>query len=187
MRDPRARLPDRRRAALLVIDMQEYFRPLVADILPRLARLAGVCRAAEVPVLLTQHGHVDAATDGGMLAEWWSDLILRGSPEAEILPELAPTEPVIAKNRYSAFHGTDLDARLRNAGVAELIVGGVMTNLCCETTARDAFVRDYRVFFLTDGTAAACEEHHEASLTNLAYGFAHLVGCEQVAAALASG
>ena len=62
-----------------------------------------------------------------------------------------------------------------------------MTNLCCETTARDAFVQDFKVFFLTDGTATASAEMHRASLTNLAYGFATLLSCRQLAAGLSGG
>jgi isochorismate hydrolase len=56
-----------------------------------------------------------------------------------------------------------------------------MTNLCCETTARDAFVNDFRVFFLSDGTATVGQEMHEASLRNLEYGFATLLMCEEIA------
>ena len=165
--------------ALLLIDLQEYFRPLAEPLVPRIAPLLKRSRSAGRPVLYTRHGHADPRVDGGLLGEWWSDLILADSAEAEILPELAPhpDEPVIPKNRYSAFHGTDLDERLRTLGITDLLIGGVMTNLCCETTARDAFVRDYRVFFLADGTATASDDLHLASLRNLAFGFAYLVNC----------
>ena len=165
--------------ALLLIDLQEYFRPLAEPLVPRIAPLLERSRSAGRPVLYTRHGHADPEVDGGLLGEWWSDLIVADSPEAEILPELAPRpdEPVIRKNRYSAFHGTDLDERLRALGITDLLIGGVMTNLCCETTARDAFVRDYRVFFLADGTATASDDLHLASLRNLAFGFAYLVNC----------
>ena len=62
----------------------------------------------------------------------------------------------------------------------EVIVTGVMTNLCCETAARDAFVRGFRVFFSTDATGTADAELHDAALKNLAYGFAYLVDCERL-------
>lgn len=65
-------------------------------------------------------------------------------------------------------------------GVEEVIVIGVMTNLCCETTAREAFVRGYRVFFSTDATATVSGELHDAALMNLAYGFAYLVDCDRL-------
>jgi nicotinamidase-related amidase len=52
----------------------------------------------------------------------------------------------------------DLEKILRAKGIQDLIISGMMTNLCCETTARDAFMRDYRVFFLIDGTATGKED-----------------------------
>jgi len=174
--------PDPERAALLLIDMQEYFRGIAAPVLPALQRLLGAWREFAAPVVYTQHGHEDPANDGGMLFEWWDDHILVNSPEWDLLPEIGPAEgdPVFAKKRYSAFHGTGLEDHLRERGVRELVIAGVMTNLCCETTARDAFVRDFRVFFLTDGTATADRAMHEASLRNLAYGFATLLKCDDV-------
>jgi isochorismate hydrolase len=54
-----------------------------------------------------------------------------------------------------------------------------MTNLCCETTARDAFVRNFRVFFLVDGTSTVSEDFHISTLKNLGYGFATLLSCAQ--------
>lgn len=165
------------KCALLVIDMQEYFRGVAEPMLPELLGLISSFREGGVPVMFTRHGHRDQRTDGGMLRRWWGDLIRYGSPEWELLPELrrARGEPVIDKNRYSAFFGTRLDERLRRAGVEDLVVCGVLTNCCCETTARDAFVRDYRVFFAADATAATDEELHLAALKNLAFGFAHVV------------
>jgi isochorismate hydrolase len=86
---------------------------------------------------------------------------------------------IIPKKRYSAFHGTNLENILREREVKDLVIGGVMTNLCCETTARDAFVRDFRVFFLADGTSTVSEDYHLAALKNLAYGFATILTCNQ--------
>jgi len=189
---PEARLhrgrPTWARAALLVIDLQEYFRTVAAPILANVAGAIARCRAAGVPVVYTRHGHDDPVRDGGRLGEWWGDLIVRGTPEFALLPEIAPCEGerIVEKSRYSAFFGSDLEAHLRGIGVEELIVAGVMTNLCCETTARDAFVRDFRVFFLADGTATDGDDHQIASLRNLAYGFAHLLVCGEVTPPVAS-
>ena len=104
-------------------------------------------------IFFTRHRHLDPAEDGGMMAEWWGDLLIEGSPDAELIPELRPQEGelLIEKSRYSAFLNTPLEHELRQRRVTDVIVGGVMTNLCCETTARDAFMRDFRVFFLLDG------------------------------------
>ena len=81
---------------------------------------------------------------------------------------MTANDALIDKSCYSAFHNTDLKEGLRVEGIDDLITGGVMTNLCSETTARDAFVCDYRVFFVEDTTAPSNEEFHMASLKNLA-------------------
>ena len=165
------------KSALLVIDMQLYFRGLAEPILSNVVSITDACRESGVKIFFTRHGHQDPAKDGGMLDRWWGDLIHYGSAEWKLIDELKVTtkEIIIDKNRYSAFFGTDLDERLRAERVEDLVICGVMTNCCCETTARDAFVRDYRVFFVADATATADEELHVASLKNLAYGFAYIV------------
>ncbi len=180
-------LPRLTHAALLVIDMQEEFRPIATPILPALRAVIDACRANSVPVIYTQHGHIDPARDGGMLSQWWGELIIKGTPAWQLLPEVAPLpeEVVVAKTRYSAFFRTTLARSLRHFGVKDLIIGGVMSNLCCETTAREAFVRDFRVFFLADGTATSGLEYHYATLRNLAYGFAYILTCEEVLQAFA--
>jgi isochorismate hydrolase len=181
-RFPRRARPRPEQSALLVVDMQEHFRPMAGEILPRLVELIAVCRRQGLPVIFTRHAHRNKQADGGMLAQWWGQVILADTPDARLMPEIAPLpgEKVIAKNRYSAFYGTDLEEHLRRGRIKDLLIGGVMTNLCCETTARDAFVRDHRVFFLADGTATAAEEFQRATLTNLSFGFAYLVTCRQI-------
>ena len=106
---------------------------------------------------------------------------LSATQEAELIDTLNPreTERVIVKCRYSAFAGTPLEMILRSLNVEDLIVGGVMTNLCCGTTARDAFNRDFHVFFLGDGTAPANEELHTSSLKNISYGFGRVLGVSE--------
>jgi nicotinamidase-related amidase len=61
-----------------------------------------------------------------------------------------------------------------------------MTNMCCESTARDAYYRDYRVFFLSDGTGSITEAMHLASLLNLAFGFAHVTTADAISAQLSN-
>ena len=90
-----------------------------------------------------------------------------------------PEDTIIKKDRYSAFYKTDLEETLRAKNIKDLVLGGVMTNLCCETTARDAFVRDFRVLFLADGTSTTTADFHLATLKNLSYGFATLMTCDQ--------
>lgn len=174
--------PVAERAALLVIDVQDYFRTMVEPVMENLLALIEVGREKGIKTFFTRHGHSQPDKDGGMLGKWWGGLIEYGSPEWKLMGELNPaeTEPIIDKNRYSAFFKTDLDDRLRGLGIEDLIICGVMTNCCCETTARDAFVHDYRVFFVADATATANRELHIASLKNLAFGFAHVIDTEQI-------
>jgi nicotinamidase-related amidase len=188
---------ERGRSALLVVDMQRFFldpeSPTFtcggAAVLPTVKRLVGAFRKALRPVVFTRHVHHPDGLDGGIMDWWWEGKCLEGSPESEIHPELAPLpgEKVVCKHRYSAFYNTDLETVLRCLRVEDLVVSGVMTNLCCESTARDAYYRDYRVFFLADGTAAINEEMHVASLMNLAYGFAFVTTAESVEAQVSAG
>jgi nicotinamidase-related amidase len=181
--ETRSRNPDPKTSLLLVIDVQNYFSSMVNPILPQLLTTIDLCRRSSIPVLFTRHNH-KSPSDYGMLGEWWdNDLVLDGTVEAELMPEirrLAGQNEVVEKNTYSAFENTGLQERLVEMGVKEVIVTGVMTNLCCETTAREAFVKGFRVFFSTDATATSDLELHEATLKNLAYGFAYLVDCDRL-------
>jgi isochorismate hydrolase len=168
----RQALPSPGKTALLVIDMQRYFDGVARPILKNVLTLLDSCRTAGMKIAFTRHGHHDPKQDGGMLARWWGDLIIFGTDKWELIEELSPksAEPIIDKTRYSAFYGTTLDEWLHGNGSS---LG--CWHCCCETTARDAFVRDYRVFFVADGTATVNEELHLASLRNLVFGFAHVV------------
>lgn len=177
------------RCALLVIDMQQYFLSIATPILGNVLSIIEACRSKGIRIIFTRHGHRDVSEDGGMLAEWWGDLIECGSKDWELIKALKPSDAdgIIDKNRYSVFHGTSLDESLKSRKIDELIIIGVMTNCCCETTARDAFIRDYRVFFVSDATATVNDELHVASLKNLAFGFAHIVSTEQLCRYLSKG
>jgi len=187
----------KRKACLLVIDMQNEF--LAEDgavffhyaeaIVPNVNRLLGAFRKASLPVIFTAHVHEDPAVDGGMTAEWWPDIkqgksLIKGTRGVEIFGAIKPgkTERIIWKHRYSAFYNTDLELILRGMGVTDLVITGVLTNCCCESTARDGFFRDFRVFFLADATATSEPEFHVASLKNLAYAFAYVTTTEAILA-----
>lgn len=178
------------KAALLVVDMQKFFldpnSPTFTEggiaILGNVKALIEAFRAAKRPVIYTAHVHHPDKLDAGIMEWWWEGMCLEGSEAAEIYPDIAPLpgEKVIYKHRYSAFYNTDLETVLRALKIEDLVICGVMTNLCCESTARDAYYRDYRVFFTADGTGTINEEMHIASLMNLAYGFAQVVGVEEI-------
>ncbi|RCV34622.1 hypothetical protein SEVIR_7G183400v4 [Setaria viridis] len=185
--ETRRRDPDPRKAALLVIDVQGHFASLAAPIMPAIASTVALCRSAGMPVVHTRHVDRDDVPRSRPLREWWpGDRIDAGTPAAELLPGAGRAEGdlVVEKSTYSAFAGTGLEEALRRAGAEEVVVCGVMTNLCCETTARDAFVRGFRVFFSADATATASRDLHEATLANMAYGFAYIVDCMRFEAAL---
>ncbi len=174
--------PDR--SCLIVIDMQRYFvdpagaayLPSAQAILGNIQRLIESFRRSKRPVIYTRHAHHPKQLDLGILGKWWGDMIVEGTPDSEIYPAIAPleSEKVITKHRYSAFYDTDLQTVLRVLKIEDVVICGVMTNLCCESTARDAFFRDYQTFFLADATGTNDEEMHRASLLNLAYGFAYV-------------
>jgi bifunctional isochorismate lyase/aryl carrier protein len=170
------------RSALLVLDMQDYFLesdshayvPSAEAIIPGLKKLVNAYTDAELPVFFTRHTNTPA--DAGMMAEWWRDLIQPGDPLSQITSELDTSlGSVIQKNQYDAFYQTSLYEQLIQQGISQVVIGGVMTHLCCETTARAAFTRGLQVFFLLDGTAAYNEAFHRAALMNLAHGIAILM------------
>ena len=170
--------PNKDKIALLVIDMQEFFLEHSSPsftcgglaILPGIKKLISVFRDEGRPVIYTRHVHHPERIDAGIMEWWWEGMCLEGSPESEIHHIIAPTsrEKVVTKHRYSAFYNTDLETILRVQHIEDLVVTGVMTNLCCESTTRDAYFRDFRTFFLADGTGSVNEEMHLASLMNLA-------------------
>jgi ureidoacrylate peracid hydrolase len=92
-----------------------------------------------------------------------------GSWEADFYEGVRPgsSDVVVTKHRYSGFHQTDLDLILRANSIRSIILTGVTTNVCVETTARDGFVRDYYVVLVEDGTAAYSAEEHQATIKTI--------------------
>lgn len=189
----RPRPPVERPPALLLLDLQGYFLnprspaliPSAEAILPCLMPLATLFARRRWPLLITRH--LNNADNAGQMGRWWRRLIEAGDPLSQLIPELRPltgAATVLEKTQYDAFHETGLEAWLRQRQVEQLIIGGVAAELCCETTARSAFVRGFDVFFLIDGTASIQERFHRATLLNLARGFAHPLLCEEMLAAL---
>ena len=183
-------------SALLVVDMQRFFLDAESPtftcggmaIIPTVKRLIDAFRRANRPVIFTRHVHHPNDLDSGIMGWWWEGKCIEGSPESEIHPELAPMpgEKVIFKHRYSAFYNTDLETVLRCLKIEDIVISGIMTNMCCESTARDAYHRDYRVFLPADVTGSIIEEMHLASLLNLAFGFAYVTTGDAIAAQLTS-
>jgi len=183
--DLSAYMPDK--SALVVLDMQKYFLdpashayiPSAPAIVPGLVKLVGLYREKALSVILTRH--LNTAGDAGMLGSWWADVIRRENPLSELDQSIRLEGTVVVKKtQYDAFYNTKLEDILKKKGISQVVIGGVMTHLCCETTARSAFVRGFEVFFLVDGTATYNEAFHRATLVNLAHGFATLVTIDEI-------
>ncbi len=177
-------------AALVVVDMQNDFCAddgfvarggrdvsLVQQMAGRLAILIEHARAAGVPVVFVRCSY--SSDDNRYLSDVWLEQAARrqgggytlwpvcqdGTPGAEFYG-VAPAagDPVIVKHRYDAFHGTELDLVLRSRGVRTVVLTGVSTHVCVETTARASFVRDFYTVVVGDCTAAYSQEEHETAL-----------------------
>jgi len=182
-----SQLFDIERAALLILDMQGYFLnpdshayiPSAKAIVPGLNQVAAYFRSKKRPVIATKH--INTVENAGMMGSWWSELITDNHSLSDIHPDLGIIRrEILSKSQYDAFYQSELTAVLNTSRIGQLVIGGVMTHLCCETTARAAFVRGFEVFFLVDGTATYNREYHQASLQNLAHGFAVLTTIEDL-------
>ena len=170
---------DIQKAALLVLDMQQYFLdpgshafiPSGPVILPGIQRLVRAFEERQRLIILTRH--INSDSDARLMSKWWRDLIRNESPLSQLAAELdGPDRMVICKSQYDAFYETQLEAILKAAGIEQVLISGVMTHLCCETTARSAFIRGLEVFVAIDGMATYTRAFHEAALLNLSHGFA---------------
>lgn len=173
--------------ALLIIDMQKDFcldgyatsqagRPLDAAraIIPTLQDLLSAARTAGV--LVCHVGFWTLERHRSDTAPWLAQrrratyasdrIAMECSEGAEFIPQLAPEpgEPVIHKHRYSAFKGTNLDTVLRARGIRSVVPTGVSTNVCVESTLRDAFETGHYTALPRDGCASWNQELHEATL-----------------------
>ena len=185
---------NRRTSALLIIDMQNAFlepgamleAPMGRDIIARLVKLIAECRNLGVPVIWVRLD--SSAPYGGLLLEKYPSLreqqvLYKGTHSFDLFSDMpAPLENEfhIVKHKYDAFHRTDLDTLLRNIGADTVIITGVTTNCCCESTARSAFEHDYKVAFTSDGTAAFEQHLHEATLGTVRELFGRVLSVDEV-------
>jgi ureidoacrylate peracid hydrolase len=185
--------------ALINVDMQTCFvegSPLAAPdgpaLVSRINGLISTCRASGALVVHTRGWMAKDGSNLGVMAELVPPFIVglytEGAPTAELHPALdvAPSDLVVNKTRYGAFHGTDLAEQLRSRGIETVIISGIATNICCETTAREAAQHDFRVVFLSDGTATkemngvAADDLQQATLASLGMVFAQIATLDEV-------
>ncbi|TFH29916.1 MAG: isochorismatase family protein [Promethearchaeota archaeon] len=125
--------------------------------------------------------HLNSYAQPNMMNLWWRDLLEEDNPYSTINATLnADKFQIITKNTYSAFRNTNLTQILEENNISQLLISGVMTHLCCETTARDAFLHDYEVFFLMDATATYTEDLHLGSLRAIHHGFGEVCTVNEV-------
>lgn len=175
-----------RGVGLLVIDMQRGFCARDSQMgrsvgveaqraaIPAIARLIGLCRHLDLPVLWSQQLHLPEdqtrarrrlrshAQRQGFLP------CLRGSGEEdfdpEVLPLMSPQDLVVQKHRASVFYATNLEVKLRMLGVDLLLIAGCNTEFCVESTVRDAYARDLDLIILEDAVAGIQPDFHADSL-----------------------
>jgi ureidoacrylate peracid hydrolase len=194
-----------RHTALVVIDMQNAFVapgapievPLARAVVPNINRLAAELRRRGAPVIWVLHQNAPGGRDwerffGCFVApenRARAALALAAGSELQRLwPELTVQagDVVLTKNRYSALipGASSLGDVLRAKGIDTLLIAGTKTNVCCECTARDAMMLDYRVVLLSDCTAALSDDEHRATLENVIQQFGDVMTAGQALALL---
>jgi nicotinamidase-related amidase len=176
-----------RECALLIIDMVKYFCDKEGNayipgsdiLIKKVKKLVDVFSRNNRPIIFTRH--IDSDEKNNMMTRWWNENIRADDPMSEIIDDFDTSRgEVIVKNQYDAFLNTNLGKILKKKNVKQVVITGVLTNLCCETSARSAFMRGFEVYFITDGTATYKKEMHDATLLNLSYGFAVLLSVDDV-------
>ena len=197
---------DPARTALVVIDMQNHFvaegfpneAPMAREIVSNINRMAAALRAAGGKVIWVQ------TTATGALQHWSNhhkykltkanaerrlESLSAGSEGFKLYPRLEPLpgDICLTKIKYSAMipHSSNLDRVLAENGVDTLLIAGTKTNVCCESTARDASMLEYRVAMLSDCNAAASDEEHAATLNSFLIYFGDVLTTEEAIARLA--
>lgn len=195
------------RTALLVVDMQNYFMapgqqletPVARDVVPTVNRLAASLREAGGLVVWIRNRTPDASArewpsySSRYTPEKWSVRDAEMKPDAfgfAFWPELDRRDGDIevVKTRFSAFiqGSSNVETVLRPRGIDTLFVAGVATNICCESTARDAMMLNYHVAMISDACAAPTDELHAASLTNFHQFFGDVLTATEAAGLFAT-
>jgi nicotinamidase-related amidase len=198
---------DPKKTAVIAIDFQRFFidegQPMgnahARDILDNANRLHAAVRDAGGMVVFTQHsmGAVSELTPDGELAlplpesRRSTQTLAPGSPSYNLHPKMTrdANDVRVIKFQSSPLHpraATTLDAMLRDRGIENVIITGLVTNGCCDCTARDAFQHGYNVVVATDATAAMTDDEHNAALLNLAIYYAHTKSVDEIVDALSS-
>jgi ureidoacrylate peracid hydrolase len=192
---------DPARTALVVIDMQTAFCapggpaevPVSRDIVEPINKLTEELRGLEVPVFWVLH----ANSRIGSKSDWelFFNTIVADDVREKTLDSLsaakqtvwsalitAPSDQVVLKNRYSALipGSSPLERMLRGMGIDTILVAGTKTNVCCESTARDAMMLDFKVVLVEDCCAALSDDEHRSALENIIQQFGDVMTANEV-------
>jgi ureidoacrylate peracid hydrolase len=185
-------------SALVIVDMQNAFctdegfmTKLGLDVsqciraVEPTRRILQQFRDWQAPVVFTRYWLRPDYTDAGLFENLFpgsidAQAMVAGTWDAQIIDPLAPNdgEFVVDKQRYSAFYNTNLEIILRSLGVDTLVVAGVTTNICVDSTVRDALARDFKNVVLEDCTGAVDELMQKGALHTFRYGFADVMTSE---------
>jgi ureidoacrylate peracid hydrolase len=192
-----------RQTALVVIDLQNAFMlpgmpvevPTAREIVPNVNKLAAATRAAGGKVVwikMCLEGQSEAWRvffDGDPRRATLSELT-PGSQGFELYADLdvRPEDATQVKKRFSAFiqGSSDIDRYLRAEGIDTVIIAGTLTNICCESSARDAMMLNYRLAFVADANAALSDAEHNATLTSILRVFGDIPTTDEVVALLSA-
>jgi ureidoacrylate peracid hydrolase len=195
------------KAALLVVDMQNYFMhpdyqavPMAREIVPNVNRLAAIVRAAGAPVMWLKTATDDTRASWSIYHEHlmsrdyaaWRYASMDTRHEGHALwsgLDARPDDVQMVKKRFSAFiqGSSAIDEHLRRRGIDTLLIAGTTTNVCCESTARDAMMLNYKVVMVHDALAAYTDAEHNATLATFYMIFGDVQSIDEAAAALERG
>jgi nicotinamidase-related amidase len=196
--------------AVLAIDLQNCFvenSPVAAPdgvrVVERVSGLVRRFREAGSLIVWTRHvvrpDHADVGILGVTAPPVSAGIINEGcrSSALHAAVDLENADIILGKPQFGCFQSTSLDSILRARGIDTVLIGGIATNFCCETTAREAHAREYKVLFLSDGTATfdlpdskgariAAADLQRHALATLAFGFAEVLSCSDAVERLVS-
>ena len=141
-------------------------------------RLVEACHGAAIPIIFTRMVQRADFKDAGLRLERRPalkevDSLVAGTWDAELDPrmDVHPEDYILDKTRYSSFYNTNLEVILRGVAVDTLIICGVTTEICVESTIRDAYFRDFKIVVPEDAVAALDVARHQGTLLTIQYGF----------------
>jgi nicotinamidase-related amidase len=193
-----------KRTAIIVVDMQGVFCdpdgavyiPDAPKVVGPIQRILNAGRAADIPIIYLRHVVRGDGSDTGRMRDLYPgvDAILdRSLPSVQIIDALRPlpSDIVVDKLFFSGFHNTDLDTILRARDVDTIVICGTVTNVCCESTVRDAAHREYKVIVVADACAAqpypnmgwgapTAEEVQRVTLTVMAHEFGEVTNTQDL-------